>query len=168
MRSTTTTTTTMRWIGAGILGFLLVAASSCGGAASGGPSAAATPPAAWGTLTKEARAQYMRDVIVPRMGELFRAFAPTKFAGFGCSTCHGASAADGVFTMPNPSLVTLPMNSAGFQSLMREKPDWMRFMGQQVRPQMAALLGLPELDMAHPTPDQFGCRNCHSMRQVQP
>ncbi len=36
-------------------------------------------------------------------------------------------------------------------------------MGREVRPRMAALLGLEEIDMRNPKPDAFGCRNCHAM-----
>jgi hypothetical protein len=180
--------TTWTWMGIQMRGpacgvaLLAASAFACGGAGTRTPAAAtpaptSTAPAApagelagpskatiaWKAMSKDERAQYMKDVVVPRMGGLFRAFDAKTFANFDCATCHGASAADRSYVMPNPALLTLPGNSAGFQSLMRDKPEWMRFMGRQVRPQMAALLGLDEVDMRNPKPDQFGCRNCHAM-----
>ena len=119
----------------------------------------------WKTMSKAERTQYMKDVVTPRMGEMFRAFDAKVFARFDCTTCHGQSAGEGSYTMPNQALATLPGNAMGFRALMHDKPEWMRFMGRQVRPQMAALLGLDEVDMRNPKPDQFGCRNCHTMLQ---
>jgi hypothetical protein len=133
------------------------------------PSEPAYPPAParasidWKSMTYKERSLYMRDVVVPQMGQLFRAFDPKTFASFDCTTCHGAGAKDGSFTMPNPALPTMPGNMVGFQALMREKPAWMKFMGGEVRPRMAALLGKDEIDMRNPKPDAFGCKNCHTM-----
>jgi hypothetical protein len=117
----------------------------------------------WKDMSYADRSRYMHDVIVPRMGEVFRAFDAKAFATFECATCHGAGAKDGSFTMPNAALPALPGNAMGFQALMKEKPAWMKFMGRQVRPRMAALLGKDEIDMRNPKPDAFGCKDCHTM-----
>jgi hypothetical protein len=112
-------------------------------------------------MTRRERGQYMGEVVLPRMKALFQSFDAQHFAVVDCATCHGPGAEDRTFRMPNGALSRLPDNAAGFQALAREKPEWMRFMAQQVRPQMAALLGKEEIDMRNPKPDAFGCRNCH-------
>ena len=55
-----------------------------------------------------------------------------------CVTCHGDSAADGSFKMPNPKLPVLPNSSDGFKQLAADKPAVMDFMKNEVKPKMAA------------------------------
>lgn len=112
-------------------------------------------------MTRRERGQYMGEVVLPRMKALFQSFDAQHFAVVDCATCHGSGATDRSFTMPNTGLAKLPDNAPGFIALAREKPEWMHFMADQVRPKMAALLGKKEIDMRNPKPDAFGCRNCH-------
>lgn len=118
-------------------------------------------PGEWDRLTYRQRSHFMKEVVLPRMGQLFDSFDPSAFAKVECATCHGKGAADGSFKMPSSDLPPLPNNPAGFQALLKDKPRWMEFMSKEVRPEMAAMLGKPVVDMRHPMPDQFGCRNCH-------
>jgi hypothetical protein len=64
--------------------------------------------------------------------------------------------------MPNPDIFVLPGTVEEFQALMKEKADWMKFMGGQVKPEMAKLLGMKDFDPAHPDPEAFGCTGCHT------
>ncbi len=112
-------------------------------------------------MTRRERGQYMGEVVLPKMRALLQSFDPQHFAVVNCATCHGPGAEDRTFRMPNQALSRLPNDAAGFQALAREKPEWMRFMAGQVRPQMAALLGKEVVDMRNPKADAFGCRNCH-------
>jgi hypothetical protein len=121
-------------------------------------------PAPWKDLTKQQRGKYMKEVVFPRMKDLFTAFDPDIFAGFSCSTCHGAGAKDHSFTMPNPDIFVLPSTPAEFAPLMQKKPKWVKFMSETVTPQMAALLGMKQYDPADPRPDTFGCLACHTAR----
>jgi hypothetical protein len=120
------------------------------------------PDVAWKDMTKDQRARFMKAVVMPKMKGLFQAFDAKHFEGFTCKTCHGPGLDDKSFEMPNPELPRLPATPEGFQALMKEEPQWVKFMGEQVKPQMATLLGLPEVDPQHPDPGAFGCGNCHA------
>jgi hypothetical protein len=89
------------------------------------------------------------------MRVLFQSFDAQRFAVVNCATCHGEGAENRTFGMPNAGIAQLPDNAAGFQAFGRDKPEWMRFMAQQVRPRMAALLGMEELDMRNPKPGRL-------------
>jgi len=128
--------------------------------------AAASPQImmAWKDLPKEQRGKYMATVVVPRMKEVFRAFDPKEFAEFGCKTCHGKSARDRGFEMPTPELPVLPSTHEEFGALMKEKPEFVKFMAEKVTPEMATLLGAQPFDPKNPQPGAFGCANCHSSK----
>jgi hypothetical protein len=140
---------------------VLAGAAACAGSPASPPAGPQAPAKAWKDMTRPERGQYMGEVVLPRMKALLQSFDAQHFAVVDCATCHGPGAEDRTFRMPNEALSRLPDNAAGFQALAREKPEWMRFMAGQVRPQMAALLGKEEVDMRNPKPDAFGCRNCH-------
>ena len=48
--------------------------------------------------------EYMKSVVAPRMKQVFVNFSPDRFGKMNCVTCHGDSATDGSFKMPNPKL----------------------------------------------------------------
>ena len=122
------------------------------------------PQVAWKDMTKPQRGKYMFMVVMPKMKELFRTFDGKEFAEFGCGTCHGAGAKDRSFTMPNPEIFALPSTPAEFGELMKQKPEWVKFMGEKVKPEMAKLLGLKEFEPQNPQPGTFGCSNCHTSK----
>jgi hypothetical protein len=146
---------------------VLVGAAACAGSPASPPTAPQPSAKAWKDMTRHERGRYMGEVVLPRMRTLFQSFDAQHFAVVNCAMCHGPGAEDRTFRMPNEALPRLPDNAAGFQALAREKPEWMRFMAEQVRPQMAALLGKEEIDMRNPKPDAFGCRNCHVLGGAQ-
>jgi cytochrome c553 len=133
------------------------------------PTTAASAPAgagkevAWADMVKEQRIDYMKSVVLPRMKQAFTQFSPDRYSKMNCVTCHGDSAADGSFKMPNPRLPVLPNSSDGFKELAADKPAFMDFMKNEVKPKMAAMLGMPEW-----TPEMktgFGCGACHTTAQ---
>lgn len=131
------------------------------------PATAANPTAAkevaWADMVKEQRIDYMKSVVLPRMKQAFTQFSPDRYSKMNCVTCHGDGAADGSFKMPNPRLPVLPNSSDGFKQLAADKPAVMDFMKNEVKPKMAAMLGMPEW-----TPDTkggFGCGACHTTAQ---
>jgi len=153
------------------LGYLVGIMVSCGGsqAPAGKPSAASTsaaPPAGspaastWKDMNAEQRKDYMKTVVYPKMKDEFVAFDAKRFGDMNCVTCHGDSAKDGTFKMPNPKLPKLPADEAGFKALMEKKPEITKFMGSKVVPHMASLLGEQPFNMQ--THEGFGCFECHT------
>ena len=129
------------------------------------PAAPAPKEIPWGEMNKEQRIDYMKTTVLPRMKQAFTEFSPDRYSKMNCVTCHGDSAADGSFKMPNPKLPKLPATSDGFKALAAERPAVMEFMKSQVKPKMAAMLGEPEFNPA--TNSGFGCMECHTTAAAQ-
>jgi hypothetical protein len=150
-------------------GLLAIAAFACAETTASAPApAAATKPAptaevAWPEMNKDQRIDYMKSVVLPRMRQVFSGFNPDRYSKMNCMTCHGDSAADGSFKMPNPKLPKLPTTPDGFKQLAADKPAVMDFMKNEVKPKMAALLGTPEYNPE--TKSGFGCMECHTTAQ---
>lgn len=125
------------------------------------PAAEPDAPVAWKDLEFSARKKLMKEKVLPEMKLLFAEFDSAKFADVTCQTCHGEGAIDGSFEMPNEALPLLPSTQEGWQKLGADKPTWMEFMATKVKPRMAALLGVPEMDPQHPENGGFGCYACH-------
>ena len=68
--------------------------------------------------------------------------------------------------MPSAELPKLPQptDQAGFMALQQKKPEVVKFMGTQVKPTMAKLLGKPEWEPNNPT--GFGCYGCHTKMET--
>ncbi len=115
-------------------------------------------------MTKVQRGKYMGAVVLPRMREVFRAFDGEKFAAIGCGTCHGKEARARGFKMPNPEMFVLPATQEDWGKLAKEKSEWLKFMGEKVKPEMAALLGVPSMDPRNPQPNALGCTACHTSK----
>jgi len=136
---------------------LLVATSCSAGAA----QAVASPGPAWGAMSFEQKKSYMRQVVMPRMAEVFRRYSPRTYANFGCKTCHGPSAERGSFRMPNPALL---MAASDVQTALN--PDAgpiAEFMVHGVDPAMTQLLGRARGDSEYP--GDCGCFRCHTLEQ---
>ena len=139
--------------------------------ASAAPSAEAPAPAAseaptsasgainWDAMDKAAKGKYMKDVVMPKMKEVFTAFDP-KYSDMKCTTCHGSAAMSGSFAMPNPELPKLPEDMAKFKEIAAKHPKVTEFMVKEVKPQMAKLLNEPE--WTPETKAGFGCFACHT------
>ena len=130
------------------------------------PSPAATTAATkkmdWEKMSMAQRKAYMKATVLPEMKKVFVAFDAKKYQDMTCQTCHGDKATDTKFRMPNPQLPKLPppTDQPGFMALMQQHPEMAKFMGSEVKPKMAALLGLPE---AGPNkPKGFSCYWCHA------
>jgi len=147
----------------GMKTFVLLAsllAASCGGKSSpgGDTGSAATKPlpdVPFDSLDHEQRIQFMKEVVLPTMEPLFKAHDATKFAEFGCKTCHGPSAEQGKFDMPNEGLPKL--FGPGMAKFKKEDLEWM---GKEIKPTMAKLLKQPEYSESNPK--GFGCLECHT------
>lgn len=112
-------------------------------------------------MTIDQKKKVMMTEVVPKMGALFKEFDPKRFAEVRCTTCHGAGAKEGKFTMPNLSLPKLdPTN--GFEKHKKKDEKILKFMMEHVSPEMGKILGLPPYDPA--TKTGFGCFDCHTMQ----
>src|SRR6185295_19896979 len=97
-------------------------------------------------MDENAKKKYMKSTVLPTMKKLFVAFDKKKYSSMNCQTCHGEKAADNKFKMPSAELPKLPQptDQAGFMALQQKKPEVVKFMGTQVKPTMAALIGKQE------------------------
>jgi pyruvate dehydrogenase E2 component (dihydrolipoyllysine-residue acetyltransferase) len=137
--------------------------------AAAAPSAAAVAAGKkidWDKMDVNAKKKYMKATVLPTMKKLFVAVDKKKYSAMNCATCHGKEAADRKFKMPSPELPKLPQptDRAGFMALQQKKPEVVKFMGTEVKPTMAALLGKPEWQPNNP--EGFGCYGCHSKEEA--
>jgi hypothetical protein len=128
--------------------------------------AATTPPPApgpgkWYAWSSDQKHAYMKEVVMPKMGDLFRTFDVRHYADPNCAMCHGPSAKKGDFKMPNSALSAL-IAADQFKSDKVKHPKAFEFMMKQVEPRMAALIGEPPYDPK--TKKGFGCFNCHTKK----
>jgi hypothetical protein len=128
-----------------------------GGDTGSGSAATALPDVPFDQLDHDQQIEYMKTKVVPAMEPIFKNHNPTKFAEFGCKTCHGPGAEKGEFEMPNAGLPVLD-----FKDPSKYKKEDMEWMGGQVKPTMAKLLGETEYSPENPT--GFGCGNCHTVK----
>jgi hypothetical protein len=138
------------------------------------PAAAAPSPEAvaagkkidWAKMDENAKKAYMKKTVLPQMKKLFVGFDKKHYSNMNCQTCHGEKASEKKFKMPNAELPKLPQptDRAGFMALQQKKPEAAKFMGTQVKPTMAALLGKAEWSPTNPT--GFGCYECHTKEEA--
>jgi hypothetical protein len=117
----------------------------------------------WAKMDEKAKKAYMKKTVLPTMKKLFVAFDKKRYSNMTCATCHGKKAVESnKLKMPSEELPKLPgpTDRAGFMALAEKKPEVAKFMGTQVKPTMAALLGKPEWQPDKP--DGFGCYGCHT------
>ena len=114
----------------------------------------------WEKMDRSERMAHMKQVVFPAMKTAFQTVDPKKYANMKCVTCHGAGAKDDSYKMPNPQLMKLPRSKEGWDKIMTEKADMLKFMKEHVKPDMAKLLGMKPFDMK--TKTGFGCGNCHT------
>jgi hypothetical protein len=138
-------------------------AASAAPAESAAP-ASPTPPGTgeWDAWSHDQKLAYMKAVFAPKMGALFHDFDATRYAEPKCVLCHGSGAKDGSFKMPNPELPKLDLSPAGFKAMNAKHAAIVEFMGKQVVPTSAQLLGEQPYDPK--TKKGFGCLECHTKK----
>src|SRR5690606_33198906 len=112
----------------------------------------------WDELDRDARLEYMAEVVLPTMREIFQAHDPQRYAAFSCSTCHGEDLVDVDYAMPN-ALAPLPLDDTLAQAEALD-PEMTAFMLDEVFPVMAELLGREKYNH-DAAPDGFRCVGCH-------
>jgi hypothetical protein len=120
-----------------------------------------SPPTPWEEMSFDDRKQWMALEVMPRIGPMFEAYDPDRFAGFGCEGCHGEDAQARNFEMPNPAIFTLYATGSQEQlDMVNEMRPMVNFMFQEVVPAMRTLLGAAQYDAE--TSTGFGCFACHT------
>ncbi len=115
----------------------------------------------WQSMSRTERKEYMREVVQPKMQTLFAAYDEKEYGNMKCKTCHKSGDRTGEYKMPDPKLSKLPKSKSGIKTLSQQAPGVMRFMSEQVVPEMAALLGI---DQKNPK-TRYGCTNCHQTQK---
>ena len=136
------------------------AAPTDSAAPSASAATSATPPAAMTAWKDDApipeQAAYMKANVMPVMGKVFADHDAKKYGDTSCKLCHGPNKEN-----PHKFLPKLKLSGDGFQKLNAEKPDVVKFMHEQVEPQMAKAMGQQPYDMK--TNTGFGCKGCHAV-----
>jgi hypothetical protein len=110
-------------------------------------------------MSKDEQVAFMKKNVVPEMEPVFKGADATRYANFGCKTCHGPK-----FKDPKEFLPKLTFSKEG-KMLAPTGEKAMKvaeFMGKEVVPHMATALGLAPYDMA--TGKGFGCHGCHEVK----
>ena len=129
------------------------------------------PEVAWKDMKYVQRREYMKTAVMPKMKPIFQNFDGKTFADFTCETCHGADAGKRKYKMPSPDIKPLPNTPEAFQAKLKSEPTWpkwTKFMGGEVEPTMAALLGLPAFNPEKPDKNAFSCAGCHRLEGTAP
>jgi len=124
------------------------------------------PEVAWKDMKYVQRREYMKTAVMPKMKPIFQNFDGKTFADFTCETCHGADAGKRKYKMPSPDIKPLPNTPEAFQAKLKAEPTWpkwTKFMGGEVVPAMAALLGIPAFNPEKPDKNAFSCGGCHKL-----
>jgi hypothetical protein len=109
-------------------------------------------------LPDNLKGAYMKEVVLPKMKDVFQQFDAKEYADFGCKTCHGENAKQRAFEMPSPEIHVLD-----FQKDKVDHAAEYKFMSETVAPTMAGLLGEQPFDPA--TGKGFGCMGCHTIQK---
>jgi hypothetical protein len=153
---------------------IVLLAAACGGKSNPAPAPAPEPEPAEVTVPEgmkfddmnhDQRLAFMKGTVVPHMKDLFQAFDAAEFAEFDCTTCHGSGVKDGSFKMPSADLPVLPGTEEAFKEYAQEGDHqrWVKFMIEQVEPEMAKLLQETPFDPATGQ-GEFSCANCHTFQ----
>lgn len=106
-------------------------------------------------LDKQGKMDRMTEVVMADMAPVFKGF-DGKYAAFDCSTCHVNHAHH-----PKDGLPKLAFSNGGYEKLVAEQPEMMKFMGEQVLPAMVKAMAETPFDPA--TGQGFGCNGCHTI-----
>jgi hypothetical protein len=115
----------------------------------------------WAALSRAEKRRVMKEVVQPRMQEVFTRLDPVRYAKVECTLCHRGGAKPGKFQMPNPELRTLDFANK-LRAERAEKPVVARFVFKHVVPEMMLALGVSPFDMT--TRQGFGCQSCHPVK----
>ena len=157
------------WGTAFLVSVLTTLVTACGGSAPPATSATSTSSAAepetaktpivWSDkLSKEQKAAFMKQSVLPEMSKVFQTANAATYANFSCKTCHGPD-----YRNPPDFLPKLKLKD-GNLTAFAEKPEIAKFMHEKVVPAMATLFGEQPYDPK--TKQGFGCAGCHKIEMM--
>lgn len=120
------------------------------------PTQTPATPTRFADMNAEQRLSHMQTTIDPQLGTVFKGYDATRYATFGCATCHVNKAHH-----PRDGLPKLTLSGDGYAKLLAAQPDVMKFMQEKVVPAMAAAMGEEPFDPA--TGKGYGCAGCHAV-----
>ncbi|XXY49890.1 hypothetical protein WME91_01915 [Sorangium sp. So ce269] len=140
-------------------------------AACGGEDASEPEPVAWEDMSFDERTEFMTDVVLPRMTEVFAEY-DAKYESMTCATCHGGDAVERRYAMPSPQIAPLPGTEEAFlewvgDPAQPERAEFATFMYEKVVPAMADLLQVERYDAMTHT-GEFSCGGCHTLEGAEP
>lgn len=119
-------------------------------------SSASALPETWSDdLTKDQQIAIMKQRVMPVMKKAFQEHDASRYADFGCKTCHGPQLKN-----PHEYLPKLTLEN-GQLTAFAEHAEVSKFMAEKVSPDMAAAMGMKPYDPA--THEGFGCAGCHAI-----
>ncbi len=142
----------------GLASVITLISLNCASHAPVGPAGPDGRRLTWDKMDIQQRQTHMRDVVLPRVAPIFRAWKPERFATIECSLCHGDAVNTGNFHMPTDHLVRL----SGDLLLGHERenfPETTRLKLDRLVPAMANALGMSQFNII--TRRGFGCYSCH-------
>jgi len=114
----------------------------------------------WTEMSLDQKRKHMKDIVLPRAAQVFRAWRPERFVQIDCTLCHGPD--------PDPVAANFRMPSAHLPRLSGEAllgpefakhPDTTRLKLDSLVPAMSEALGLKSFSII--TRRGFGCYSCH-------
>jgi hypothetical protein len=106
-------------------------------------------------MPKEHQVAFMKTRVVPAMRPVFFGADASRYADFGCATCHGPE-----FKVPSDHLPRLTLKD-GQITAFADKPAVAKFMAESVVSKMASAMGMAPYDPK--TGKGFGCAGCHAV-----
>ncbi len=111
------------------------------------------PEQPWSTMSHDDKEMDMIARFLPITKEMFQEYDASRFADFGCESCHGTDMREREFAMPSAQLPAVPAaGTPAYQNMASALPEMTHFMEEQVTPTMGTMLGMG---------DTFTCNGCH-------
>ena len=112
----------------------------------------------WPEMSIDQKKKHMREVVLPRAVQVFRAWRPDRYRQIDCRLCHGPDPVAANFRMPSPHLPRLS-GEVLLGPEFAKYPDTARLKLDSLVPAISEALGLKKFSII--TRRGFGCYSCH-------
>ena len=113
---------------------------------------------AWTEMSIDQKKKHMKDAVLPRAAQVFRAWRPNRYPQIDCTLCHGPDPVAADFRMPSVHLPRLSGEALLGPEFARN-PETTRLKLDSLVPAMSEALGLKSFSVI--TRRGFGCYSCH-------